>query len=1210
MRHVKRIGNLFWYGGFGLLILAAVLLSVARLLMPQLQEYHHELERRVGERLGVEVTIGEVDARLVGITPTLILRQLRLREAGGREASIGEVGLGLDGLRSLLAWSPLLKRLSVDGARLTLERDARGGLHLHGIGPLSRGGSGGTPGGALAALYTQGGLRLRDGQLLWIDHQRDERLEFSDLAMQLGSEGERHRLRAGLRLPESLGRTLNLAMELRGRLERPESWHGDIYLKGEGLRPGPWLPPLAGVSMEGGELELELWSRWDDGYPQELDGHIAAHDLRLRGSGESWRGERVETRLHGYFGNGGWRLDLAGLLLESGAEPSNLSIENSGDYWRLQADRLSLGPLSSLAALSDALPEAKRRQLAAMGPHGSILGLRLEYDVEQGPRAQAMVHDLGWASHDGLPGVGGLDATIRLDRGGADLHINSHDAALSLPNLFRSPLEADTLLGVVYLRRAVDGSGWHLHGRGLELDNADIQAQLALDLSLPEGAPPYLDLRGRFHDGDAAAAPRYLPAGLLKKPTLEWLDAAFKGGRLVSGGLLYHGRLKRGEFPFNEHQGRFEVRFDARDITLNYREEWPPLRAVNGEVLFNGPGMRIQGSARLYDSPVEEVEVRIDDLTRPLLQVHGHATPHGDDASRLLRESPLSRILGKAVASMQLQGDSRLQLDLKIPLSQQMAEELPLKVDGVLELADNRLAVREGIILEGVSGSLGFSEKALKVEELQARLFDGPVRIAGFTDEQDGVRHTRIVARGEARGERLGEALDYPFVDSLSGEGGWQALIDIAHGGQGTSLRIDSDLVGMAVKLPQPLGKAAAEEGSAMELKIQLSGERAGLVELNYGERLHALFEPREGGGLKRAALHFGSGRAELPEGQVMSLGGSLERVDLRGWRGALAGLGDGHGDGAGALPLQVSLRKLWLSELESEGSGPEMRAVDVESASLPPLSISVEKLRYGDASLGSLSLVLLPRDEGGVRLEELTLRHPFFEADAEGEWDSQADQSGLRLRMKSEDVGAATKALGFASVVSEGRAELNGKLRWPGAPQDISMERVAGVINVHVSDGRIEDIDPGAGKLLGLLSLQALPRRLILDFSDLFSKGMPFERISGRLNIEQGNVYTQDLRMESLSADVLVTGRSGLLARDFDQLVMVVPKVSGTLPVAAGLALGPQAGAVLLLLKGLIGEDIDRSAMVSYSVKGSWEKPRIEQLQVEQPKAEDELPE
>ncbi len=1218
MRHVKRIGNIFWYGGFGLLILAAVLLSLARLLMPQLQEYHHELERQVSERLGVEVSIGEVDARLVGITPTLILRRLELHEDEQHRASLAEVGVGLDGLRSLLAWRPILKRLSVDGARLTLERNADGSLHLHGIGPFPQSDTaaaavtdGGGRARATAWIFSQGGLRLYDAQLTWIDRQRDERLEFQRVAMQLRNRGDRHRLRASLQLPESMGQGVNLAMEMHGPLQNPENWSGDIYLKGDGLTPARWLPSLAGVSLKAGELDLELWSRWEQGKPAELEGEISATGLALKGSGGEWSRPAIESRLHGYFGGGGWRLDLAGLVLDrEGHSLSRLSVENSADYWRLQADFLPLAPIMELSLLSDAMPTEIRRRLEAMAPHGALSGLRLEHDSQNGPRAQAVAHELGWKAYEKLPGVEGVDGALRVDRDGADLRLNSHKASLTLPRLFRYPLKAETLLGEVSLRRLDDAAGWRLHARDLELANDDIRAELALDLSLPHDATPYLDLRGRFHDGDAASAPHYYPAGVMKEGTLRWLDRAFRSGRVRGGGVLYHGQLKKGAFPFRSQQGRFEVRFDAEGVALDYREEWPALEQVDGEVLFNGPGMSIKGTARIYDSPVEAVEVRIEDLKRPLLQVNASASPSGRDASRMLSESPLARILGRAVASMQLEGKSRLQLELKIPLSRAMAAELPLKVEGVLTLADNRLTVREGVVLEGLSGRLGFSERALKAEELQAQLFAGPVRISGFTESNGSYPRTRIAARGRLDGEHLAEAMPLPFLDTLKGESDWQALIDIEHGGgRNATLRIDSELQGMAVQLPEPLGQSAEESGTPLALDIQLAGERAGLVALSYGERLQGLFETQDGGGLKRAAIHFGAGRAELPEGEAMRLTGSLQQVEPRAWMEALSGLGrgtEGEGSKPFSLPLQVELQRLELSKLEAESAEPQMRSADAE-AGPPPMSIHVQRLRYADMGLGELSLSLVPAEGGGMWMNNFLLHHPRFEVSGDGEWAPLADQSSLRLRVKSDDVGAAIEALGFASVISDGRLELNGNLRWPGGPRAIAMDRVAGNVNVFIHEGRIEEVEPGAGKLLGLLSLQALPRRLMLDFSDLFSKGMAFDKISGKLNIEQGNIYSQDLRMESVSADVLVTGRSGLVARDFDQLVMVVPRVSETLPVAAGLALGPQVGAAMLLIQRLIGDDIDQSAMVSYSIKGSWEEPRIEQLAVSLPQAEEE---
>jgi uncharacterized protein YhdP len=128
-------------------------------------------------------------------------------------------------------------------------------------------------------------------------------------------------------------------------------------------------------------------------------------------------------------------------------------------------------------------------------------------------------------------------------------------------------------------------------------------------------------------------------------------------------------------------------------------------------------------------------------------------------------------------------------------------------------------------------------------------------------------------------------------------------------------------------------------------------------------------------------------------------------------------------------------------------------------------------------------------------------------------------------------------------------------------------------------------------------LSLHALGKRLSLDFSDLFAKGLEFDQIEGRFHISHGNAYTeppQHLVITSPSAQILITGRTGLAARDYDQLVTVVPRVSSALPLVGAIAGGPAVGVALVVTQGLFGEQVDRIIQSQYKLTGSWDEPSI----------------
>lgn len=166
----------------------------------------------------------------------------------------------------------------------------------------------------------------------------------------------------------------------------------------------------------------------------------------------------------------------------------------------------------------------------------------------------------------------------------------------------------------------------------------------------------------------------------------------------------------------------------------------------------------------------------------------------------------------------------------------------------------------------------------------------------------------------------------------------------------------------------------------------------------------------------------------------------------------------------------------------------------------------------------------------------------------------------------------------------------------------DFSLANVNGTLNLDIKKGQMLNLKPTAGRLFGLLSLQTLPRRLSLDFRDLFSKGFSFDHIDGIFTLENGNAYTNNLSMRGPSANIIVTGRTGLRTQDYDQIVTVTPQVSNSLPVASALfgPIGVGVGAVIFLAGEMfdsIPEQIDKLLRYQYSITGSWDDPVVEKI-------------
>jgi uncharacterized protein YhdP len=187
---------------------------------------------------------------------------------------------------------------------------------------------------------------------------------------------------------------------------------------------------------------------------------------------------------------------------------------------------------------------------------------------------------------------------------------------------------------------------------------------------------------------------------------------------------------------------------------------------------------------------------------------------------------------------------------------------------------------------------------------------------------------------------------------------------------------------------------------------------------------------------------------------------------------------------------------------------------------------------------------------------------------------------------------------LGFAEAIRNGEGDVSAAITWPGAFSQFALGRISGAVNIKVERGSLLEVNPGAGRIFGLLSVQALPRRLTLDFSDLFSKGFSFDRLIGEFNIKDGQAQTDKLLVDGPSAFVETTGTINLAQKTYDQTAKVIPNITGNLPIAIGVLATPAAGAAAWLIEKLLRKPVGKITQVTYHLTGSWENPNVQPVE------------
>jgi len=1236
-----------------LVILWGLLVLMVRSATPFIADYRDELGEILSVQLGVPVTVDRLAARWIGIAPLLELHGVTIGE-DTQALEIDRVSLYVTPAQ-LLGGSRLdALRLTIDGMQLNLVRKASGQLQLEGVGMIGQNAS--QP-GVTKPPPLPSSLRLLNTRVVWIDRKAGKPpFTIDNMDIVLDRHGSRLDLRAKLKTASG---NADLSARLDGFLGTP-NWNGETYLKVENLDVADlfdqYLPNHYG--LHGLQLNLESWGRWQDAAPTDAQGSFELHDLRLRPktvdavplnivrAGADFTVRRQP---------GEFQMGLKDLLLVFRGHQwpyGDLAFEfmerpEGGHRFRAAADYLRIDDLTRILQVRPPSPTLSE-PIQQLQPRGEIRDLSLVLDLAEEQTkwlAQADFSGLTTSPWGGIPGIENLSGSLHGQHDHLVLQLDSRDARVRFSELFRDPLELIKLEGRLDILRETEQ--WQMRSDRLIANTPHIDTRTRLALTRVPDSPLFLDLQTDFSDGDAAYAMHYYPTGIMDEAVVAWLDNSIKSGQVPGGTALMHGALD--DFPYEDpSSGTFQVVFDTRDLELDYLQGWPKLEHLDAHVKFHGNQLDIDlESASIYDSQVAGAQGHIDSLNPagPLM-VQGSVNGPLSNILRLLQEDALHDDFGDIVAPMQAKGDTALRIAFAIPL----ADESGHALDGQLQFNGAQLSLPDwGFIMNDIRGELGFNLDGLSAKGITARMLGAPVRV-DVSPLDDGT--TRVRTRGKLKLEDIGRQV--PAIPLQAARGKSDFVIDLAippasaPAGTPSTLSVNSDLRGVQIGLPAPFGKTA-EQSRHLAVRLPISGE-PGPGSLRYAGQISAKFS-HDG---DRVDVVLGGGDAQLSPARGIRIGGHLETVDLFEWSEAMNALPSGQSGGPSSLhldlrvdrlkadnlgidklhldaslgnglwqgvieapnlagrfsaaqelskqPIQVDLERLHLQlplgdtdypvpQVPDPGDGPD-------PATMPELVINIAELRVNQADLGQLRLNAKRAPEG-LRLTQFNLRGGQLELDSAGHWSNT--EAGYETEWgghtNTADLGDLLVDLGYSRQVEQASSQLEFLLRWPGNPSQFHRLSVAGDVRLEVDNGRIVELDPGATRVVGLLNLNALTRRLRLDFRDIYKKGYSFDSIKGNFDFSHGLARTDNLRVLGPTGRIDLDGDADLVSHSLDQHVTVTPDLDATLPIASTLAGGPIAGLAVLVAQKVMTKQVDNLNRFEYTLSGPWTEPEVKQL-------------
>ncbi|MEP6881393.1 MAG: YhdP family protein, partial [Dokdonella sp.] len=848
---------------------------------------------------------------------------------------------------------------------------------------------------------------------------------------------------------------------------------------------------------------------------------------------------------------------------------------------------------------------------------------------------------------DAIPGIAPLAARLSGDSHGMLLEVPDQETRIDNRKLFRKPFELTHFGGDVTAWK--DDDGWRIGTHQYRIESRDFMLSLRGGAQLQtDGSRPLMDLAAVVTRGNVEAAKLFWPK-TMPESTVKWLDRALEEGDIVAGRAMIHGDLDN--WPFNDNAGRFEAHAELSALKLAYLPDWPVGEDLDVSTSFINNGMQATAhSGRSLGVTIDETEASIADFHEPVLElsVDGHGA--GKDLLAYLRATPVGEDHVSTLSGLAIGGNAVVHVDLDIPLKHHEQSTL----DGKVDLSDADLDESTwDLNFKKANGQVRFTRTGVVADSLVTTFEEFPVTlgiaIGSSTSDSSNSFEARLhgILPASAIFARASELA--PALPRFPGEAEWRVGLDIgADNGAAIgrkTLSVSSDLKGIAINLPAPLEKAA-DTSQAFFLNLQMpplgqpfSASLGDIVQID--GRLPSSNSPIAA----NLALGPNLSPVELPA-SGLRIGGHAKTFDVSGWI-ALFSAGGGGGDllnsimidvddvslaGRHFADLHLDLRpkddaikinvagktlegeiSVPSEELRRRGITAQMKRVHwpdlsagtensptvlagVAPASIPPLHLSIGELKLGTTDFGDMRVESYPTDEG-MRIDLLETKSANLDMRASGDWIGTAETSHSRLdiNMTAESLGKMLDTFGFAGIIEGGQTVAHIDATFPGSPATFALANATGSLNVRVEKGRILDVEPGAGgRLFGLLSLREIPRRLSLDFSDLFKSGMSFNSIKGSFTLDAGNARTDDLRIASPAADITISGRTGLRSKDYDQEMVVTPRAGVALPVVGALAGGPVGAAAGLFVQTLIGKKLNRAARSRYHVTGSWDKPVI----------------
>ena len=1240
-----------WMVGIVVLIIIALAVSAIRGALPYVNEYQPQLSQILHEKYNINLKMGSVKGFWHDGGPLLVIDDLSFDNQAtlGLNIDVKQAKLHLDIVQSILALTPRFKLISVESPTLFIDKlphlsSSKKPAQEDFLTPLLH--------ITQSALITQATVEFSDyyGTLPSIDVARiawHDAIEQRQLQVLLTSDNKQHQ-------------PLKLIVDLHGNSQ--SALRGQVYIKAhnwhwlDNLKP--MLPQLSASASA--RASFEMWADFSAG-------HLDAMLLKLEENELTWFVNSKEQRLSFCPELVQWLPHQQGWVFEAKdirpsfngqtLSPIQLYAHQNADVLSLSVDALNIAEFSPLSSLLSRVDNDSAHFISQLAMTGSLQDIKIKHD-SSGWHYQGELNAFSMDNVGGIPSIESLSGTFNGDGTTGQIELQATNQSLDFGQYFKEPIAITALNSTI--KWHTSANTFIVQSPATHFVNNDARSTIAWKIEAPSNGSPTLSLLGDGEIFNAKNTQYYLPHVVLSNGLVDYLSGAIKAGESDNIQLLWQGALDK--FPYQDSDGIFEVTASVNNAAFEFHEDWKPLTKASVELYFKNETMHITGiKGQLENLTFESLTTAIDDLMAPLpvLSISAKIKQPQSKINKFVFSSPIDDSLGPVLRQLDVKGDITTLLNISLPLD----GSLP-NISGTVNLKNNDLSIKAiDLDINKLTGNVEFLGGDITAQNLQGILYQQPVTLELNSKPVGDFYGVEVDLNAQWHTNKMPQTWQQHLNQYIDGRLDWAGKLTLKINDDDVYYQsfVKSPMTGLQLKLPKPLDKYVDQHE---DLLITSNGNIAGgLFNLALGSRAEAFARiDTTQSEVKIPALTLLVGRKFQAKDDIaddgMMINIDLDTLALDEWQSFIDGIEKGQSEDAffpvlnkinarvkslsvlgqtfdnvelggvkaidhwqvnvdsvqasGSLKLfdqwfgkgiEADFEHLILSK--SDTSNNDKSATRESLRNLPPLTFNCRQCQVLTAKLGQVSFNTKSHLQG-MSIDNIKVEANDTKLNASAIWgfDAQGEYSAIEGSITGDNIESTLAMLDYTSSIRDSNVKTDFDLTWRSSLYAPDIETLEGLIDWKLGEGHIAEVSDQGARIFSLFSLDSLRRKLVLDFRDVFQKGIFFNDFKGAFAIKDGVAVTQNAHMDGVAGGVDVIGSVNLSTTELDYYISFSPALFSNLPVIAGVvASEPQMFVLTFALTKVLEPIVDVISQVNFKLSGTVDKPDFIEIDRKQKK-------